>query len=110
MQKTWCFMAWKQRRLINGLPLALAAAFVFAGPPASAGTPEWMKQVARVPLPSYPADTDAIILLDESTTTVSSSGEVRVTYRKVYKILRPQGRTLGRSEEHTSELQSLTNL
>jgi hypothetical protein len=27
-----------QRRLINGLPLALAAAFVFAGPPASAGT------------------------------------------------------------------------
>jgi hypothetical protein len=95
MQKTWCSMAWKQRRLINGLPLALAAAFVFAGPPASAGTPDWVKQVARAPLPSYPADTDAIILLDERTTTVSSSGEVRVTYRKVYKILRPQGRTLG---------------
>ena len=95
MQKTWCSMAWKQRRLINGLPLALAAAFVFAGPPASAGTPDWVKQVARAPLPSYPADTDAIILLDERTTTVSSSGEVRVTYRKVYKVLRPQGRTLG---------------
>src|ERR1700688_4233798 len=95
MQKTWYFMEWKQRRLINASQLALAAAFVFAGPLASAGTPDWMKQVAQAPLPAYPADTDAVVLLDERVTTISSAGEVRITYRKAYRILRPQGRTLG---------------
>jgi transglutaminase-like putative cysteine protease len=95
MQKTWYFMDWKQRRLTNALPLALAAAFVFAGPLATAGTPDWMKQVAQAPLPAYPADTNAVVLLDERFTTISSAGEVHITYRKAYRILRPQGRTLG---------------
>ena len=95
MQKTSYFMEWKQRRLTNALQFALSAAFVLAGPLASAGTPDWMRHVAQAPLPTYPADTDAVVLLDERLTTISSAGEVHITYRKVYRILRPQGRTLG---------------
>jgi predicted transglutaminase-like cysteine proteinase len=95
MQKTWYFMEWNQRRLTNAFQLALAAAFVFACPRASAGTPDWMKQVAQAQLPAYPADTDAVVLLDERLTSISPPGEVRVTYRKAYRILRPQARTLG---------------
>lgn len=96
MRKMWYFINWNQRRLINAFQFALAAAaFAVAGPLASAGTPDWMKQAAQAPLPTYPADTDAVILLDERLTTISPAGEVRITYRKVYRILRPQGRTLG---------------
>ena len=95
MQKTSFSMEWKLRRLTNALELALFAAFVFAGRRATAGTPDWMKQAAQAALPAYPADTDAVTLLDERLTTISPAGEVRITYRKAYKILRPQGRTLG---------------
>src|SRR6266849_8360217 len=95
MPKMWYFMDWKLRKLTSALQLGLTAAFVFAGPLASAGTPDWMKQVAQAPLPPYPADTDAVVLLDERFTTISSAGEVHITYRKAYRILRPQGRTLG---------------
>jgi hypothetical protein len=95
MQKTSFFMEWKQCRLTNAMELALFAAFLFTGPRAAAGTPDWMKQAAQAPLPAYPADTDAVTLLDERLTTISPAGEVRVTYRKAFRILRPQGRTLG---------------
>jgi len=68
---------------------------VFTGILAFGGTPDWLKQAAQASLPTYPDDTDAVVLLDERSTTVSSAGEVRTTYRKAFKILRPGGRTKG---------------
>lgn len=95
MRKTSFFTEWKLPRLTKAMELALFAAFVFAGPRATAGTPDWMKLAAQAALPTYPGDTDAVTLLDERLTTISPAGEVRVTYRKAYRILRPQGRSLG---------------
>ncbi len=95
MQKTWYFIAWNRPNFISAVQLALAATLVFASHAASAGTPDWLKQVAQAPLPAYPDDTDAVMLLDDRITTVSPTGELRTTYRKAYKILRPEGRTFG---------------
>lgn len=96
MQKTSYFINWKERRLvISPLQLTLAAALVLTSPVASAGTPDWLKRAAEAPLPRYPDDTDAVMLLAETFTTVSPSGEIRTTHRKAYKILRPEGRSFG---------------
>jgi transglutaminase-like putative cysteine protease len=95
MQKTWCSTKWIRRRLTNAPQFGLIVSLVFAGSLALAGTPDWLKQAAQAPLPTYPEDTDAVVLLDETLTTVSPAGEVHVTYRKAYKILRPEGRSKG---------------
>ena len=95
MQKTWCSTKWTRCRLTKASQFGLIVSLVFAGSLALAGTPDWLKQAAQVPLPTYPEDTDAVVLLDETLTTVSPAGEVHVTYRKAYKILRPEGRSKG---------------
>jgi hypothetical protein len=95
MQKTWCFTKWTQRRLTKASQITWIAGLIFTGTLAVAGTPDWLKQAAQASLPAYPDDTDAVVLLDERLTTVSSAGEVRTTYRKAYKILRSEGRGKG---------------
>ena len=61
---------------------------------AFAGVPDWLRTAARTPLPAYPGDTKAVILLDEQTITVSNSGEISTLCRRACKILRPEGRAL----------------
>lgn len=60
---------------------------------ASAGPPNWLKSLARTPVTGYSEDTAAVILLDEQTTTVQDSGEIRTRYRRAYKILQAEGRS-----------------
>jgi len=76
-----------------------AALLVLAGawcaPAASAGAPEWLRDLTRQPLPEYPKDTNAVMLLNEQITVVKDNGEIFTTYRRAYKILRPKGRELG---------------
>jgi len=62
---------------------------------AFAGIPDWFREAARSPLPSCPEDTRAVVLLSDQTTTVRDSGEIDTVYRRVVKILRPQGRDQG---------------
>src|SRR5260370_15262494 len=95
MQKTWCFTKWTRRRLTEASQFTLIVGLVLTGTLAFAGTPDWLKQAVQVPLPTFADDTDAVVLLDERLTTVSPAGEIRTTYRKAYKILRPEGRTKG---------------
>jgi hypothetical protein len=95
MQKSWYSINWNRCRLIKVLQFALIITLAFAGTPAFASVPDWLKQVAQAPLPPYPDDTDAVVLLDERLTTVSPTGEVRTTCRKAFKILRPEGRIKG---------------
>ena len=95
MQKTWYSIKWNHRRLTNASRLALIIALAFPGARVFAGPPEWLKQVAQAPLPSLPQDTNAVVLLDERLTAVSPAGEVRTTYRKAFKILRPDGHARG---------------
>jgi hypothetical protein len=56
------------------------------------GAPDWLKQLAAQPLPSYPADTPAVALLDEQITTVTDDGEIRTLYRQAIKILTTEGK------------------
>jgi transglutaminase-like putative cysteine protease len=95
MRKTWCSIEWTRRRFTKASQSALMMGLFFTGILAFGGTPDWLKQAAQASLPTYPDDTDAVVLLDDRSTTVSSAGEVRTTYRKAFKILRPGGRTKG---------------
>jgi hypothetical protein len=85
------------RRLANKI---LACVLVAAGQwgwatHANAGVPDWLRAVARAPLPAFPPETKAVMLLDEHTTTVKDSGDIETQYRHAYKILRPEGREYG---------------
>jgi len=52
------------------LRLFTALTIVLTGATALAGTPDWLRDAARAPLPNYPVDTDAVVLLGERLVTV----------------------------------------
>ena len=54
--------------------------------------PDWVRAAAAQKLPTYPAETNAVVLLDDTTYTVAPNGQAVEHYRHVVKILRPQGR------------------
>ena len=95
MRRTWYFINWTRPRVNRLAQLAMMVALALSGVLAFAGTPNWLQQAAQTTLPTYPDDPDAVVLLDERLTTVSPGGEVRTTYRRAYKLLRPAGRTRG---------------
>jgi hypothetical protein len=83
-------------RIRNSLFAALLVAAAFCFPSsAAASAPEWLRALSRVPVPSYPKETDAVMLLNEQSTVVKDSGEIVTIYHRAYKILRPKGRELG---------------
>src|SRR3954447_23497316 len=59
---------------------------------AAVSIPDWVRQAASQTLPTYPADTNAVVLLDDTTYTVNGPGDVTEHHRRVIKILRPDGR------------------
>jgi Domain of Unknown Function with PDB structure (DUF3857)/Transglutaminase-like superfamily len=61
-----------------------------------AGTPDWLRAAAQTPLPKNPEDINAVLLLDEQTTTVSDNGDIKTVFRRAYKIFRPGGRQFGK--------------
>ncbi len=57
--------------------------------------PDWVHQAVAAPLPSYPVNTDAVVLMSETTLSVDKDGKAVEHVRKVVKILRPSGRDDG---------------
>jgi transglutaminase-like putative cysteine protease len=57
-----------------------------------AAVPDWIRTAAAEPLPTYDAETNAVVLLDEVTDTVTGPGAYVEHYRRIIKILRPEGR------------------
>jgi hypothetical protein len=57
--------------------------------------PAWVQQVAAEPAGTYPPETKAVVLLDETTVSVNSPAEYIETHRRVVRILRPEGREAG---------------
>lgn len=76
-----------RNKLILFIALQLGAATV-----ASASVPDWLRQVAKEPVPAYKAETNGVVLLDEEITTVTENGEIQTVYRRAVKILRPNAR------------------
>ncbi len=76
------------------LVLAILTLVVAGGPVARAGddAPPWMHAVASAPLPPHSDDANAILLYSEKNVSVQSATSIKTTVRKVYKILRPEGR------------------
>lgn len=58
-------------------------------------TPDWVHTAVAVPVPIYSANTDAVVLMSETTLTVDHAGKAVEHVRKVVKILRPSGRDDG---------------
>lgn len=75
--------------LIAGL---CAAALTAVAPRAQASNsaPDWLRAAAQETLPTYPNAPVAVVLLDESQTTVDSNGEISTRHRVAYKLLRPE--------------------
>ena len=73
------------------LSLIVAPAFAFK----SDSVPDWVRTAAQQKLPAYSPETNAVVLLDETTYTVAPDGSAVEHYRYVVKILRPQGREEG---------------
>jgi Domain of Unknown Function with PDB structure (DUF3857) len=67
---------------------------------ASAGTPDWLRNLAQQPQKKYADDVNAVVLLDDQEVTVRDAGDI-VTHRRVaYRILRPEGKEYARQILH----------
>jgi len=73
------------------LPMSYAA---FATS-ASADAPAWMHAAAMAALPAHDEKTDAVLVYAEDVTTVQPNGKIKNLRRRVFKILRPDGRWYG---------------
>lgn len=90
--------------------LRLVSALLLLCAPAFAGSPEWLREAARAPLPAYKEDVRAVQLYAEQITRVTETGEIRTTYRKAFKILRSQGRDVGTLVVHFDKETKLSSL
>src|SRR5258708_24098954 len=71
----------------------LTVAPAFASKPDS--VPDWVRTAAQQKLPEYSPETNAVVLLEDTTYTVAPDGSAVEHYRRVIKILRPHGRNRG---------------
>jgi len=78
--------------------LALLAFSLFAGhvyASSAVHIPDWVRTAAAQPQATYPPRTNAVVLLDDTTVSVNAPGSYVETYRRVVRILRPEGRSQG---------------
>ena len=57
--------------------------------------PDWVRDAAARTLPAYVPETNAVVLLDDTTYSVAPNGQATEHHRRVVKILRPAGREQG---------------
>lgn len=58
--------------------------------------PDWARAAAAKPPGKYPSDTNAVVLLDDTTANITAPGEMEFSSRRVVRILRPEGRKEGK--------------
>jgi hypothetical protein len=75
--------------------IALASISTGAAYASKDSVPDWVRVAASAPQGTYPRDTDAVVLLDETTLTVANDGKAVEHRRRVVRILRPSGRDEG---------------
>jgi len=71
-------------------------ALAIAAPASANDAPAWMHALVNAPLPPHDEKTDAVLLYSEDILNVQANGKIKSTERRVYKILRPDGRHYGR--------------
>lgn len=70
-------------------------ALATAAPASGGDAPQWMRALVNVPLPAHDEKTNAVLLFSEDVLNVQSNGKMKRMERRVYKILRPDGRRYG---------------
>jgi transglutaminase-like putative cysteine protease len=59
---------------------------------AADSAPDWMRSAAAERVPDYDKDTVAVILLDETETTVHDNGQIETLHRVAVRLLRPEAK------------------
>jgi hypothetical protein len=77
---------------------------------ALAAIPEWVRQAASQPTPAYSPETKAVVLLDDTEYTVTGAGEFQEHYRRVVRILRPDGREQADLHVHLQQHEKLVSI
>jgi transglutaminase-like putative cysteine protease len=77
---------------------------------ASVSIPDWMRQAASQSLPTYPADTNAVVLIDNTENVVTGATEYIEHHRRVVKILRKEGRDQGELSVYLAHQQKLISV
>jgi hypothetical protein len=97
MNNQWCSKVRDNKIRIGVIiPLGALAAFtLLVAIPVRADVPAWMRSAATNPIPKYSDETNAVLLYDETTIVVKDAGEVHSIHRRVFRILRPSGRSRG---------------
>ena len=75
--------------------ISLLGLFILATPVAAAAgdeTPSWVQQAVAIKVPSYDKEVPAVVLVDESQTTIASDGKQNETYNYAVRVLRREGR------------------
>ena len=79
-------------KYLSLLPVAL---LLLTSPARSADAPPWMHALVSVSLPEHDEKTNAVLLLADDAFVVQGNGKMKRIERRVYKILRPDGRKYG---------------
>src|SRR6266571_6258402 len=101
MTNKLCCYRWEPREEIRRVRRVLYLAGLFLSVlvtiPAArcADAPQWMHTAANAALPEHDEKTNAVLLYSEDTVIVQSNGKIKKVERRVYKILRPDGRQYG---------------
>src|SRR5579871_6265416 len=77
---------------------------------ASATVPDWLKQAAAEKLPTYPAETKAVVLDDQTEITIEGPGQYVEHDRRILKILRPDGRDYAQLRVHLRQQDKLLSV
>jgi len=80
---------------MKSLLITLVVLFVVAVPASAVvgdETPAWVRTAVSIQVPTYDKDVPAVVLVDESTTSVASDGRLNETYNFAVRILRREGR------------------
>jgi hypothetical protein len=85
-----CVTSRRARLLASAIFLIAATSGAFGAKPDS--VPDWVRAAASQPVPTYSPETNAVVLLEQTTYSVAPDGTATEHYRHVLKILRPQGR------------------
>ena len=83
------------QKAIKRLFFFVIAAGILYSQPLHAEAPDWVRTASNAALPPYPPETKAVVLLDQSECSIQNPGEYTEHYRRVVKILRPEGRDEG---------------
>ena len=78
---------------ISGMWCWVLMIVVLGVQPLVAAVPDWVKQAAALPSVNFPPETNAVVLLDDNQIVVTAPGDYVERYRRVVKILRPEGRS-----------------